>query len=178
MRNWIQIAEGASVELIQSGRQNWLSEMYSSADIDSIQAALEDYESDEDELIEMWFDTRLAMFKHMLSKGVVPIYRTMRVENFKQFISGLKAGSTTLGAHWSLHPIDSPTWDQDHVGDVEVSIQGRITTATIDWESTLRQQFEWPHELEVIFEGPVMVDRITNEVDDSVFDVGGAPFPK
>lgn len=181
MRKWIQLVEGVGsvgLNLLANSRDEWLSSMQRVADIDSIRAALEDDESDEEDLIETWFDSRIGMFKHIEAKGTVPIYRNMRVHDFRKFIDGLEKGTNTLGNHWSLTPIESPTWDQDHDGELPITIYGSIGADAIDWDQTMRQQFEWPHELEVIFNGPVAVEQIINDDDDSIYNAHGARYQK
>jgi hypothetical protein len=172
MRKFIDIVKGniltesETLAALAANQTALVSHLTSVMDEGSVQAILEDYDSDADQLADMWFDTLMSGYRFMARQPRIPLYRHIMVEDFETFIEGVKTGAA-IGQHWSINgDIESPTWKQDQHGDIPVMITGTIDPAVIDWSSTLEQNFEWPHEGELIFKGGVMVTEIENQDTD------------
>lgn len=141
-------------------------------DEDSVRAILEDHESDSENIAAMWFHSVMTLFDTIIKDGSAQLYRHMMVYDFDDFIADIHDGAARIGEYWSIHyGIESPTWKKDQRGDVPVYLEAKISPSEINWEATLHQQFEWPHEGEIVFTGPVCLKRVTNQDDDTVVDI-------
>lgn len=128
---------------------------------------LEVHDAGDEELAATWFDVCLNIYRNIIKRGHAPVYRHMMVYDFAEFIEGLYDGSRTVGEYWSYNPdIESPTWKENQRGSVPVLMQGKVDLSQIDWEATLHQNFEWPHEGELIFKGSVFVEWIQDRDTD------------
>lgn len=182
MRQLMRIVESAGAttpDFLAQQKEQLLPGLTKNMDSRSVAVILEmSYDDDEEELASAWFDVCLNIFKHIAKAGKVPAYRHMMVEDFDSFIQSLKDGTGRLGQYWSINPdIESPTWKQDQKGDVPVVMEGIVAATQIDWLQTLSQNFEWPHEGELIFEGDVRVLRIENGDTNQVIKPN-ASFPR
>jgi hypothetical protein len=148
------------------------SDLVAIMDARSIAAIFEvDYDTDEKELAEMWMESCQQLYNRIKQQGYADLYRQIMVLNFKSFCKSLKDGRN-VGNHWSVNSyIESPTWKQDQTGDIPVMIEGRINATQIDWDATLKQNFEWPHEGEIIFKGEILVEQVSNQDTDQIIKI-------
>jgi hypothetical protein len=117
------------------------------------------YDTPLEELASEWFDSLIQLYTLSTKQGVT-VFRHMYVQDFSSFITSLQDGTGHVGEYWSLnYNIESPTWRQDQKGDSPVLLQGALDPGQVDWEATMRQNFAYPHEGEVIFSGDVFVTR-------------------
>lgn len=152
------LTEGAESEFMLD-RKVWLQRLAEVANTSTIATVLEDHESDEADLISMWFDSVMAIFKRCSTLPKIEIYRHVRVDEFAGFLEDMDVRG--LGQHWSIHyGTESPNWTHD--GDVEVMMFAEINPTQVDWERTLVQMFEWPEEGELIFDGHVFLKAVEN----------------
>jgi hypothetical protein len=164
--------DASSLADIDKDKDAQVSSLMSALDVPSAAHAMEMYGEDDEVIAEAWFDRCLSIYKRILRLGKCPIYRHMMVDDFAYFIQSVRSGAA-IGEHWSINPdIESPTWKQDQRGDIPVLITGMITADQIDWERTLYQNFEWPHESEIIFSGDVFVETIYNQDTDKNIKIG------
>lgn len=157
-----KVAEALS-EGVESGfkldRNAWLKRLAGIANTRTIATVLEDHESDEADLIAMWFDSVMAIFARCSKLDKIEIYRHVRVDEFDGFLEDMDVRG--VGQHWSIHyGTESPNWTHD--GDVDVMMFAEITPSQVDWEQTLTQMFEWPEEGELIFSGNVFLKSVEN----------------
>ena len=152
------LSEGVESEF-KIDRNAWLKRLAGIANTSTIATVLEDHESDEADLISMWFDSVMAIFKRCSTLPKIEIYRHVRVDEFAGFLEDMDVRG--LGQHWSIHyGTESPNWTHD--GDVEVMMFAEIKPSHVDWERTLVQMFEWPEEGELIFDGSVFLKAVEN----------------
>lgn len=176
MRRLITIVEssGAGPSELLRKKRKLLPQLAHVMDSRSVAAIYEmRYDTPEEELATLWFDACLSMYRKICKTQKITVYRHMKVEDFDEYLAALRNKQGRLGAHWSFnHSIESPTWDKNHRGNVEVKIEGEIDISQVDWMATLQQNFAWPHEYEVIFSGDVFVAEIENLDDDVTVKLG------
>ena len=168
LRHWIRLVEGETPASIARKKRQWLPSLIRVMDSRSVATILEmSYDTDDAELADAWFQNCMAIYKS-LGQPSITVYRHMKVQNFAAFLQSLEDGSGHLGQYWSVdYSIESPTWKQDHKGNIPVRVEGTVATKQVDWSATLLQNFEWPHESELIFAGDVFVRQIENMDDDT-----------
>lgn len=101
----------------------------------------------------------------------IKVYRHLTVPDFVAFVGAIKAGVAAVGTHWSDSAL---TWSE-HAQELgcDILLAGRVSADQIDWFSTIQGQFAFPHEREVVFSGPVLLDGATRLHDGFEWIAGG-----
>lgn len=171
MRKFLNIVTEGAHSQFMLDRKAWLDRLSYMADTDTIATVLEAHGEDDDDLILMWWETMMARFKHMSTQPKIPLFRHIRVDDFQSFLQNLDERGA--GRHWSInYGTNSPNWTHD--GDLDVMLQGEIAIDQIDWEQTLIQNFQWPQEGEIIFNGPVFVKTAEDQEEDQIVKIDRA----
>lgn len=124
-------------------------------DFDEIRSEVGEDVSEED-LLSRWFD---AVAEKLGASEELPVYRHMTVPSFDDYIERLETGQDTAGGHWSL---SEDTWSPfPEQAEIDIRLSGTIRTESIDWFSTFQAFFSHPWEQEVVFDGDVCLNEVT-----------------
>jgi hypothetical protein len=180
MRDLITLIESPDiVSKFRANARKLLPKLMSVFDSRTAETTMEEDFDDEDAAAQAWFDVCMGTMSALLRKPKITVYRHMQVEDFKEFVTAIENGSAGLGKHWSvMHSIESPTWAQNHVGDISIRLQAEVDPSVVDWDATLLQWFEWPAEFELIFEGGVAALRIENEDTGKIYTGKAPAYPR
>lgn len=136
-------------------REEFIDNPGTDADYDGIHGEMPFVEGiDEYAVHAAFFDHMMARFSSISREGKVRVHRCITVADLDEFIRSI--GRRPLGSSWAWARDGAschyhPEANEDH----EIMLIADAPCNSIDWESSMRQNFGHPHEREIVVDGQV-----------------------
>ena len=166
MRHLIRIVEEASVnpiDLLIDRKEQFLYDIAMRAEEHEIRNLLPDYEGDETGLLDHYFDQCIGTFEFIWSRGRIPVYRMISVDDIPAFIQATMDGQK-LGHHWTYDDsAPSVGYHHEEPKAHNVILCADAPATSIDFAKSLTAHFLYPNEHELYLDGTVKLESILGE---------------
>lgn len=154
--------DATSLDELASHRTEILSSSVGGTDIDydDLCNEIEDMGDDVDAMASAWFDVCTGRLRDLFATGSATLHRAIAVDDVEAFLKDTAAGAP-LGCCW--------TWDVEcatttlHGGELrhhDILLTANVPASSIDWATTLQQNFGHPSEREVRVYGAVELTSV------------------